>query len=47
MSKPVVALVADHAGYELKNALRAVLGDDETTDYTARDPSPFAPSRAG
>jgi len=25
MSKPVVALVADHAGYELKNALRAVL----------------------
>ena len=25
MSKPVVALVADHAGFELKNALRAVL----------------------
>ena len=25
MTKPVVALVADHAGFELKNALRAVL----------------------
>ena len=50
MTKPVVALVADHAGFELKNALRAVLADAgyDALDLGTNSPDPVDyPDMAG